>query len=38
MTIKYQNVTLVLPELTDESAASLQKFIDVLTRIRSFSA
>ena len=30
MTIKYQNVTLELPEVTDESAAFLQKFIDVL--------
>ena len=30
MTIKYQHITLKLPELTDESAAALQTFIHAL--------
>jgi FKBP-type peptidyl-prolyl cis-trans isomerase (trigger factor) len=28
--MKYQRITLELPEITDEAAASLQKFIDAL--------
>ncbi len=29
--LKYQHITLEMPELTDEAAASLQKFISALT-------